>query len=89
MPAGLRVDTHEPIRYDLPGFFPKRENLIMCMDTGPFELAFNDEITPLAEAASIVQTDQGLVLIDLLGNKQPLQGTLAEIDLLNRRIVLK
>lgn len=61
----------------------------MCMDTGPFELTYGDDTTPLAEAASIIQTDQGLVLIDLLGNKQPLEGSLAEIDLLNRRIILK
>ena len=60
----------------------------MCMDTGPFELVQNDNVTPLAEAASIIQTDQGLVVIDMLGNKQPLDGSLAEIDLLNRRIVL-
>jgi len=61
----------------------------MCMDTGPFELVYGDEITALSEAASIIQTDQGLVLIDLLGNKQTLPGALAEIDLLNRRIILK
>ncbi|PLX99700.1 MAG: hypothetical protein C0624_13295 [Desulfuromonas sp.] len=61
----------------------------MCMDSGPFELTYNDETTPLAEAASIVQTENGLVLIDLLGNKKPLPGVLAEIDLLNRRIILK
>ena len=60
----------------------------MCMDTGPFELVRDDSVTPLAEAASIVQTDQGLFMIDLLGNKQPLAGTLSEIDLLNRRIIL-
>ena len=60
----------------------------MCMDNGPFELAQGETITPLSEAASIVQTEQGLVLIDLLGNKKPLQGSVAEIDLLNRRIVL-
>jgi len=60
----------------------------MCMDTGPFELVQNDNVTPLAEAASIIQTGQGLVVIDMLGNKQPLDGSLAEIDLLNRRIVL-
>jgi len=61
----------------------------MCMDTGPFELAQGDSVTPLNEAASIIQNDQGLFLIDLLGNKQPLEGAIAEIDLLNRRIVLR
>lgn len=61
----------------------------MCMDTGPFELVRGESVTPLGEAASILQNDQGLLLIDLLGNKTPLEGSIAEIDLLNRRIVLK
>jgi len=60
----------------------------MCMETGPYELVHGETVTPLNEAASIIQTSGGLFLIDLLGNKRPLTGSIAEIDLLNRRIVL-
>ena len=61
----------------------------MCMDIGPFELIRGDVVTPLDEAASIVQGENGWFIIDLLGKKQPIEGSIAEIDLVNRRILVK
>lgn len=60
----------------------------MCLDYGHFQLALKDEEQPLENVASVLVGDGKLTLIDVFGKKREISGRIAEIDLLNRRIVL-
>lgn len=60
----------------------------MCIDHGPFLLVQGEQEESLAEINSILVLADGLKLIDVYGKSRTVAGTLSEIDLLNRRIVL-
>lgn len=60
----------------------------MCMDQGAFLLIDGEEETALEHVASILSTEQGLRLVDVFGKTREVKGTIGEIDLLNKRIVL-
>lgn len=60
----------------------------MCLDHGHFHIIQNDEETSLENVASVLPGKESLTLIDVFGKKRTLNGSIAEIDLLNRRIVL-
>lgn len=60
----------------------------MCLDYGPFKLINNDQETELQDIASILVQDDGLKLIDSFGKTSTMAGQVAEIDLLNQRIIL-
>lgn len=60
----------------------------MCMDNGPFLLVQGEKETPLDHTASILAAKDAVKLVDLVGQTTVLKGTIIEIDLLNRRIVL-
>ena len=60
----------------------------MCMTDGPFLLVEDEGETPLTDIASVLVKPGRLILIDVFGKQRELCGTIQEIDLLNRRIVL-
>lgn len=60
----------------------------MCLDHGAFLLVQGDEETSLENVSSLMLREGGLKLIDVFGASRDLSGTIDEIDLLNRRIVL-
>ena len=60
----------------------------MCLNDGPFLLIQEERETPLQDVASLVVSDGRLRLIDVFGKQSDVAGSIREIDLLNRRIVL-
>jgi predicted RNA-binding protein len=60
----------------------------MCLDHGTFLLINGDEEVPLGNIASILPGDGRLRLLDVFGKSVDISGTIGEIDLLNKRIVL-
>jgi predicted RNA-binding protein len=60
----------------------------MCLDSGAFFLVQGEEQRTLDHVASILPGHEGLKLIDAAGNIENVTGTIEEIDLLNRRIVM-
>ncbi len=60
----------------------------MCLDYGPFKLIKNDQETNLDDIATILIQEDGLKLIDSFGKTSQMAGQVAEIDLMNQRIVL-
>ena len=60
----------------------------MCLDHGPFLLVHGEEETPLEHVASLLQGNGEVKLVDVFGKARTLAGTIGEIDLLNKRIVL-
>jgi predicted RNA-binding protein len=60
----------------------------MCLDYGPFKLISGDEETSLENVASLLVQEAGLKLIDNFGKTELIAGQIAEIDLLNQRIIL-
>ncbi len=60
----------------------------MCLDHGTFLLIDGDEETPLEHVASILTANGRLKLVDVFGKSREIKGTIGEIDLMNKRIVL-
>ncbi|WP_432823168.1 CooT family nickel-binding protein [Trichloromonas sp.] len=60
----------------------------MCLDNGTFLLINNDEEISLEHVASILPTGGGLKLVDVFGKSREISGSISEIDLLNKRIVI-
>lgn len=60
----------------------------MCMDTGTFLLICNGEETSLEHVATLIPGSKAIKLIDIFGKSTEIVGTIEEIDLLNKRIVL-
>jgi predicted RNA-binding protein len=60
----------------------------MCLDNGTFLLISNDEEVSLEHVASILPISGGLKLVDVFGKSREIQGSISEIDLLNKRIVI-
>lgn len=60
----------------------------MCMDIGPFFLIRGDEEISLENVSSVLAGKAGLKLVDVYGQSREIPGSIIEIDLLNRRIVL-
>jgi len=60
----------------------------MCLNDGPFLLIQEERETPLQDVASVVVSDGRLRLIDVFGKQSDVDGSIREIDLMNRRIVL-
>ena len=60
----------------------------MCLDDGPYLLIRGEEETPLNDVASVLALPGKLRLIDVFGKHEDIDGSIQEIDLLNRRIVL-
>ncbi|MDT8441528.1 MAG: CooT family nickel-binding protein [Desulfuromonadales bacterium] len=58
------------------------------MNDGPFLLIEGDRQTALDDVASLLVRDGQLRLVDVFGKQRDLAGSIQEIDLLNRRIVL-
>lgn len=60
----------------------------MCLDHGSFLLVQGEEETPLEHVATLLTGSGKLRLVDVYGSAREVAGTIEEIDLLNRRIVL-
>lgn len=60
----------------------------MCMNDGPFLLVDGDREIALDDIASLLTLNGQLRLVDVFGKQRDLTGSISEIDLLNRRIVL-
>ncbi|AMV73169.1 hypothetical protein JCM30471_15780 [Desulfuromonas carbonis] len=60
----------------------------MCLDHGSFLLVQGDKETPLEHVATLLPGTGNLRLVDVYGKMREIAGTIEEIDLLNRRIVL-
>jgi predicted RNA-binding protein len=60
----------------------------MCMDHGSFLLIDGDREISLENISSLMIVGNELRMIDIFGKTSDLDGRIAEIDLLNRRIVL-
>jgi predicted RNA-binding protein len=60
----------------------------MCLDHGTFMLVCGEDETALEHVAAIVAGDGQLKLIDAFGKACTMVGTIGEIDLLNRRIIV-
>lgn len=60
----------------------------MCMNDGPFLLVEGDRESALDDIASLLVLNGQLRLVDVFGKQRELAGSIQEIDLLNRRIVL-
>ncbi len=60
----------------------------MCLDNGTFLLISNDEDVSLEHVASILPIGDGLKLVDVFGKSREIPGSISEIDLLNKRIVI-
>lgn len=60
----------------------------MCIDHGPFLLVQGEQEESLAEINAILVAADSLKLIDVYGKSRTVAGTISEVDLLNRRIVL-
>lgn len=60
----------------------------MCLDHGAFVLVTSEEEVPLGDIASVLPGANRLRLIDAFGKTREIAGTIVEIDLLNRRLVL-
>lgn len=60
----------------------------MCMDNGTFLLVCNGEETSLEHVATLIPGGKNLKLIDIFGKIREIEGSIEEIDLLNKRIVL-
>lgn len=60
----------------------------MCLDHGSFLLIQGEDETTLEQVASILLGDGRLKLVDVFGKTTEVAGTVREIDLMNRRVVL-
>ncbi len=60
----------------------------MCLDNGTFLLIHNDEEISLEHVASILPVGGSLKLVDVFGKSREISGSISEIDLLNKRIVI-
>lgn len=60
----------------------------MCIDHGPFLLVQGDKEESLAEINAILVVAGGLKLVDVYGKSRTVTGTISEIDLLERRVVI-
>ncbi len=60
----------------------------MCLDNGPLILVHGDDQRQLDNIASLLPKDGRIVLLDVFGKKEEIEGVIEEIDLLNNRIVL-
>lgn len=60
----------------------------MCLDHGSFLLIQGEEETTLEHVASILLGDGRLKLVDAFGKTTEVAGTIREIDLMNKRVVL-
>ncbi|MDH3998835.1 MAG: CooT family nickel-binding protein [Desulfuromonadales bacterium] len=60
----------------------------MCLDDGPFLLIQNEQETPLEDVASVLALPGKVRLIDVFGKHKDVDGSIQEIDILNRRITL-
>lgn len=60
----------------------------MCLDHGTFLLVHGEEEIPLQDVASILPGNGLIRLIDVFGKSRELAGSVGEIDILNRRIIL-
>ena len=60
----------------------------MCLDQGSFLLVRGDNESSLEHVATLLPGAAGLKLVDVYGQSREIPGTVEEIDLLNRRIVL-
>jgi len=70
------------------GSADKNGGACICLDNGTFLLISNDEEVSLEHVASILPVGGGLKLVDVFGKSREVQGTISEIDLLNKRIVI-
>jgi len=61
----------------------------MCIDHGPYLLVQGDKEESLAEINAILVVADGLKLVDVYGKSRTIKGTISEIDLLSRRIVIE
>jgi predicted RNA-binding protein len=60
----------------------------MCLDQGSFLLVQGDDEASLEHVATLLPGAAGLKLVDVYGQSREIPGTIEEIDLLNRRMVL-
>ncbi|TLM65648.1 MAG: CooT family nickel-binding protein [Deltaproteobacteria bacterium] len=60
----------------------------MCMNDGHFLLVQGDTETHLDDIAAILPAAGRLRLVDVLGKQREVTGSIVEIDLLNKRIVI-
>lgn len=60
----------------------------MCLDNGAFLLVHGDGELSLEHVASVLTVAGGLKLVDVFGKSREIAGTIEEIDLLNKRIVV-
>ncbi len=60
----------------------------MCLDNGPLVLVRGEDQRQLDNVASLLPKDGRIVLLDVFGKKEEIEGSIEEIDLLNNRIVL-
>ena len=60
----------------------------MCMNDGHFLLVQGETETPLDEIAAILMAGSGLRLVDIFGKQREVAGSIKEIDLLNKRIIV-
>ena len=60
----------------------------MCLDNGTFLLVNGTEEISLEHVASILPAAGGLKLLDVFGKSREIKGSIEEIDLLNKRIVI-
>ena len=60
----------------------------MCLNDGPFLLIENERETALEDVASLLVAGDKLRLIDVFGKQREVEGSIQEVDLMNRRIVL-
>ena len=60
----------------------------MCLNDGPFLLIENNNETALEDVASLMVLAGKLRVIDVFGKQRDIDGSIQEIDLMNRRIVL-
>ena len=61
----------------------------MCMNDGHFVLVQGETESPLDEVAAILPAAGTLRLVDIFGKQREIPGRIEEIDLLNKRIVIK
>ena len=60
----------------------------MCMNDGHFLLIANETETHLDDIAAILPAVGKLRLVDVFGKQREIAGSIQEIDLLNKRIVV-
>ena len=61
----------------------------MCLNDGHFVLVQGETESPLDEVAAILPAAGTLRLVDIFGKQREIPGHIEEIDLLNKRIVIK